>query len=143
IAVTAAELEKGADDNSAILPKRPCVNILAIEAYDLLKIIDFLPTGKLPKPRHARLHAQAPLMVRAILRNLLPYRRARSHQTHLASQYVPKLREFVEIMTTQEPPQRSYPGVVLHFEDVTFHLVLCDKLRQTLLGRNVHRAKLV
>ena len=68
--------------------------------------------------------------------------RARADERHVALEDVHELRELVERVAAQEPPDRRHPRVTLDLEQRAARLVERLEVRLALVGVRVHRAEL-
>ena len=83
-----------------------------------------ISTVDLPETRDTRRHTEtAPLPVLVKEPIITDGHGARTHQAHIALQYIEELWQFINAGLSQNPANRSDPRIVLDFEYGTLHFV--------------------
>lgn len=116
---------------------------MAVEADDFVEVLDVGAAGDLPESGHARLHAEAALVVAVVLVEFADGRRAGADEGHIALEDVPELRELVEARLADEAADLRDARVIFHLEHEAVHLILRKELLLALLRVLVHAAELV
>ena len=118
--------------------------------FDVLKIERHIrlerriaPCGHLPEPRNAGLYVQPPVVLQAILLEIVGGMGPWANETHIAAQNVPELRKFVEAIFSEKPADVGDSRVVLNLEARAGAFVLTAQLSFVFVGFDDHGAKLV
>src|SRR5438105_4296327 len=75
-------LHHGAPEDPQVEPQGPGVDVLAVELDDLLEVADRVVAVELPEPGDARLHREAPPVMRSIAIDLVDRRGPREAGRH-------------------------------------------------------------
>src|SRR3984957_14306158 len=97
VAPCASHSEKRSEDDPAVLPDRPRIDISTVQFHHFFEVSDFIVTVELPQSGDARLHAETSLMMRFIACDFSRCRWPGADETHLAFEYVPELRQLVYV----------------------------------------------
>src|SRR5688500_6169865 len=85
-----------AQQDLRVQPDRAVVDVLRVEAHDLLEVGHGAPAIYLPEAGKARSYLEAAEMVRLVRREVFHEEGARPDQAHIAANDVPQLRQLVE-----------------------------------------------
>src|SRR3954466_748836 len=92
----------GLAKNANIKPQVPVLDVLNIECDIALE--RWVSTCRaLPQPCNSGNKVESLQMLEFVLADVIDGVRARSDQAHVAEQHVPKLREFIQAVTPEEP----------------------------------------
>ena len=119
-------------------PEGPVVDVIQIEANNLVEIVDGVAAADLPKAGDPRLDADAAAVPVLVLFDFRRRRWAGADQAHLAPEHIPELGQFVETRLAQEMPDRDDAGIVLDLENGPLHLILVHQLLLARLGVDIH-----
>jgi len=82
--------------------QRPFVNIFQIQIHPVIERYLIPTRHDLPETGHARFHGQPPSLPHIIFGNLIGKRRSWTDETHLASDHVDQLGQFVQTCFSQK-----------------------------------------
>ena len=97
----------------------------------------------LPQAREARLDVKPSMMPRTIPLDVVEWMGPRPHQTHVAFQNVPKLRQFVETVLAKKPAEACNARIISDFEEGAAALVQAAQIVFQLVRTRHHRPKFV
>src|SRR5947208_10251507 len=102
-------------ENAHVKPQIPVLDVLNIQC-DVAFKRRITPGRNLPQPGNSGNEIESPQMLEFVLADVINRVRARPDQAHVAEQYVPQLRQFVQAVAPKESSQLRDSGVIRDFE---------------------------
>src|SRR5579872_2969848 len=128
--------------DSEVHAERPAANVFAIE-FHAPRERRVLPCGYLPEAGQPRCDVETLPILQCVVIRVINGMRAGPDQAHLATQDIPKLRQFIKAVTPQKPPGPRDARVVGNLEEWAISLILSAQRLLALVGIGHHGAELV